>query len=636
MVRLNGWVTALALVACMKLGCSGGGTHGLSLWVTVPSEPTFADGETPASLLISVMRDGFPLEDAAKGTVVLTTDVGQFGAIPWGAVNPMVKTVSLPLHAGRAQTSLFSSRAGVSRVRVVASVADSHEAVSTEVTVEFKRAVRVAAQIQYQQAYPPGIKTAGSGGVTSSQVTFKVLDASGSPVDDGVQVSFTLAQDPGGASFAPATAITANGTGQVQTVLSAGTVPGSVVVKATAGAHTAQSGPIPIQGNGVNFRHFSLACDSYSIGGFSYFGLNNHCTVFASDKNGQISPGTQVQLLTEAGQVPAYVQIRKDPATNQGMGTFVYQSACPFPVDVAPSSGEYSKANVRFLNFCRVINGVLSPGPETRTVNPRDGVASLVAFTTGEECYSDNNGNGQFDPGEEDLAHCDLGEPYLDENDNGRWDPPCSSSPSLCDPAIPAGEPFFDSDNNGTWTPPNGKWDAQWPIWRSVAITWTGGPDANLTHPVPLDPFKSPPLLPHGTTAQFDMQFADINGNCPTADSPGDLLSVDCGTTNCRPRSNVSQIPLQDCRSAFLDDAGLPAFHIQVDDRHTTTCTPVKDADGGALVFGDGGPANPCPPGDFSVSLQFTRTLATDISGAVGGQGSEVDFYPGVVAGQFQ
>jgi hypothetical protein len=621
-----------AAVVLTLMGCGGGSP--LTLSVSPPGASTRADGVTPAVITIKVTKGDKAIPDSVNGSVKVTTDKGQFIAFDPAAPSSTPddtgsQLTTVPINSGAARVQLFSLRSGQATVNFTYSD-DNAGTATKQVTVAFGTVSNTAASIQYVDASPATINLAGSGGVTTSQVTFKVLDASGSPAGDGIVVTFSLSQNPGGAAIAPLTATTANGTGRAQTVLSAGTIPGTVVITASAGSVTTQSQPIPISGGKVNFKNFSLACDVYSIGGFSYFGLNNHCTVFASDVNKQFVSGTQIQLLSEAGQVPANLQINPDPATSQGTGTFVYQTACPLPVDVAPKGGEYSKANAQFFNMCKVVGGVVAPGFEPRTVNPRDGIASLVAYTTGEECYNDKNGNGKFDPGEEDLARCDLGEPFLDENDNGKWDGPG------VDPAIPAGEPFFDFDNNGTWTGPNGKWDGQWPIWRSVTITWTGKPDGTLTQPIPANPFPSPPPLPHNSTARFDFQFADINGNCPTAASPSDTLSVDCGNTNCRPPTSVFPEPIQDCNSAFVDSNKLPAFHILADDAHDPTCTPTIDASGNPINFTDGGPATPCPAGDFTMTLSFSRTLAADISGAVGGTGTAVDTYSGVVSGVFQ
>jgi len=90
--------------------------------------------------------------------------------------------------------------------------------------------------------------------------------------------------------------------------------------------------------------------------------------------------------------------------------------------------------------------------------NPRDNLVTMIAMTTGEEGFIDENNNGTYDPPEPFL---DLPEPFVDSNDNGTWDPD---------------ERWVDADGNGSWTPKNGTFDRQTLIWTSERILWTGLP----------------------------------------------------------------------------------------------------------------------------------------------------------------
>lgn len=51
-----------------------------------------------------------------------------------------------------------------------------------------------------------------------------------------------------------------------------------------------------------------------------------------------------------------------------------------------------------------------------------DGDTTIVAYTTGEEAFSDNNGNNLFDDGDTFSNTDDLEEPFVDFNDNGSFD----------------------------------------------------------------------------------------------------------------------------------------------------------------------------------------------------------------------
>lgn len=78
-----------------------------------------------------------------------------------------------------------------------------------------------------------------------------------------------------------------------------------------------------------------------------------------------------------------------------------------------------------------------------RTQAPRqaDGIARVLAFTEGQESFTDLNGNGRWNPGE---AFDDAPEVFTDLNGNGQRD---------------ANEPFIDSDNTGGYSGPNGQFD---------------------------------------------------------------------------------------------------------------------------------------------------------------------------------
>ncbi|MBS2028899.1 MAG: hypothetical protein JST54_13440 [Deltaproteobacteria bacterium] len=372
----------------------------------------------------------------------------------------------------------------------------------------------------------------------------------------------------------------------------------------------------------MDFRNLDLTCDAFSIGGFQQFGLQLTCTVYGADANGDFVPVTSVQFFSEAGIVPVSAVLSPDPL-HGGAVTVSFLSQCPLPVDVSPNAGEYqlyvpSTDPNAFIDACHQdSNGIASPTPVSRTVNPRDGQAALVAFTIGEECYNDVNRNGHFDPGEEDLASCDLGEPFLDENGNGMYDGPG------VDPAIPGGEPFFDYDQNGAWTPPNGKWDAQIPIWRSTVITWT---TASVFHQAIPGSLTVPST--HCGAASFQFEYADRNGNVPTADSAADSLSIDCGDGGCL----GSAVSLQGGFNLQLDSNGLPAATVNV--YPSPSCDPnclEPFPDGGSPPL-DGGHGLCPPPVDFTVNVHIDRTL--DSPGDGGGTVVHED-YPAVISGTF-
>ena len=128
----------------------------------------------------------------------------------------------------------------------------------------------------------------------------------------------------------------------------------------------------------------------------------------------------------------------------------------------------------------------------TKTYSPRDGLITLIAATQGEEGFTDENENGQWDPGE---PFFDQGEPFVDSNDNNQWD---------------EGEPFIDVNGNGKYDGPNGVWDSSTTIWTASRIAVTGNPTSTTTFTP--SPFPSVAL---GGAEPFLVNWEDLNLNEP-------------------------------------------------------------------------------------------------------------------------
>jgi hypothetical protein len=93
-------------------------------------------------------------------------------------------------------------------------------------------------------------------------------------------------------------------------------------------------------------------------------------------------------------------------------------------------------------NSCLLQNGVCSVTWRSSGSRPSNMRATVLAYTSGAEHFTDNNGNGVYDSA--DGAIKDIGEPYADENENVAYD---------------IGEYFVDTNKNGVRDVGNGKWD---------------------------------------------------------------------------------------------------------------------------------------------------------------------------------
>lgn len=280
--------------------------------------------------------------------------------------------------------------------------------------------------IQFESATPTTIGLKGTGLPATSTVVFKVLDATGA-AKAGVPVSFTLDSTVGGLTLSPSSATSA-ADGTVQTVVSSGTVATSVTVTAAVSspALTTQSSVLTVTTGIPTSNAFSIAVGSaqYGSGGISNppacpnveaYGTDGvvvPVTVRLSDRyKNPVLDGTAVTFYTDGGQIVGSC------TTKGGACTANWTSADPRPqtTDTPPSL--------------------------------KNGRAVVLATATGEEAFTDSNGDGFWESGE---AFQDLGEPYDDANEDG---------------AYQVGEHFLDYNKNGQRDGPSGSF---------VGITCTG------------------------------------------------------------------------------------------------------------------------------------------------------------------
>jgi hypothetical protein len=232
-----------------------------------------------------------------------------------------------------------------------------------------------------------------------------------------------------------------------------------------SGGSTGPTGPTD-SGSGVGFEsygtkpsggHISLDCTPSQIPALAahdclYSHFQNpetvKCTLKMADRLGVvIGVATPVSFMSEAGAISPVASSPSFPATPETLGHadgYLEVFGSPLPRDVDPLSGEVS-ATADF-------------GCGPRTVNPRDGYVTVIAWVRGEEGFVDVNQNGRYDGGE---PFVDQGEPFVDANDNGRWDP---------------GEWWLDVNGDGQYTGPNGGWDADTVIWSQTRVVYTGNP----------------------------------------------------------------------------------------------------------------------------------------------------------------
>jgi hypothetical protein len=265
-------------------------------------------------------------------------------------------------------------------------------------TAQVTVAAATVGSIQFVSAAPDNIGLLGTGGVgrqETSTVRFAVTDSTGGPVS-GATVDFSLNTTIGGIQMTPTTA-TSDALGEVQTVVSAGSVATSVRVTATVVPSSpviaAQSDQLTITTGIPDNDSVSLSMGCVNIEGWNLDGTTTDVTVRMSDRyNNPVPDNTAVTLHAEGGQIGGSCLTTTTPADGAGVCSVTFVSQNP---------------------------------------RPADGRISILATAIGEESFIDNDADGFFNNTDVPI---EIGEPYRDDNESGTYN---------------LGEVFSDFNSNG-------------------------------------------------------------------------------------------------------------------------------------------------------------------------------------------
>ena len=336
----------------------------------------------------------------------------------------------------------------------------------------------------------------GRGGREKAQICFAVQSTLDEPLPD-FPVEFDLPTtvdcpgDPaacGTAWIAPTRGHT-DANGMACTFLHAGRIALPVAVRATGLLHgskiVSDCPAMPIVGGRTSARGLGLRCDERNVGAFldtdGLSSLLNHqiaCHLMLKDRFGNPVPeATNVSFRAEAGTITHSVSTRGRPEGQGSQGesadsaraTAIFETFGQLPKDVEPLPRDPSQGRERAEPSYQDGSG--------RVRNPRDGLVTIIAYTVGEEDFTDLDGDGSYDPGEPFI---DLAEPWVDYNDNGVRD--------LDEPFIDVALPEQDDGRSdcpegvtrrsrvGIHDSPNGCWDSAGIIWTQTRILYSGAP----------------------------------------------------------------------------------------------------------------------------------------------------------------
>lgn len=433
--------------------------------------------------------------------------------------------------------------------------------------------------IEFISATPPSISLQGVGGITASKVIFQVNDKDGNPVS-GVSVNFTLSTTAGGILLNPTTGVTGTN-GQVFTFVQSGTVHTSVNITASIPSTTiAFTTPNAIAiGTGIPSQtHFSLSVASHNVQGYNHDGTVVAVSVRLADRYGNpVTPGTHVLFSTNGGHI---------------------DGNC------------FTDAT----GFCSVNWVSQDPRPLNDTLDVA-GHAHILAYTEGEEHYTDNNNDNVFDngdtfslcgtcttPGGGDTffdattlpnhhapAFDDMGDPYMDSKETGQYI---------------LGEDYVDLNNanNVPRRAPDGKW-------YGAGCGGFGTTTATVNV-----------VGPTGTITCANTQTMIGKDDCIVMSTDGVTFGAPSVTTishSAAPPANSATFTLEDGNGNVIASAS--SVGLVADTPFTGVSVQLVGGTGGTVVTqGDQGCT---PPGSFPAVQTYTVTV-TPIAGSASFSGS--------------
>lgn len=382
----------------------------------------------------------------------LATIVASAPGVPAGTT-PTVTTTT-----GSASATYVA--AGCSGTDVITATASANSQTLTA-TGTVTVAAAAVGSISFISATPSNITLKGTGATTgtsntstaTSTVIFKVLDTSGGPRANA-DVTFALSTSVGGITLSP-TSATTDANGQVQTIVSGGTVATTVRVTASTtgssgSAISTESSALTVSTGIPTSANVSLAVKCENVEAWNIDGVTVPVTVYMTDRfSNPVPDGTTANFQTTLGGIQATCQ------TTGGSCAVNWISKAPRMVSGNPATTAGTAHTNTAANWCATGSPYC-----TGTTNGR---SPIIATAIGEESFNDANGSGvfntadtvPFDPNDKDNDFANgTGKPWFDTSEPflNEWE----LTDSYGTPTYVLGEPFIDFNSNGTRDGPDG------------------------------------------------------------------------------------------------------------------------------------------------------------------------------------
>lgn len=415
-----------------------------------------ADGESTTDVRLTVFAAGG--EAVANADINLEVDRGTIRDIDGDPWTQSISVLSDP--DGEATIQL---RAGVEpgRATITASVPGSLFTPPLEQDVVDTGTVRLLSISSIRPLTSvETLGVQGSGRNESSQLCFEVRDTLEETFPEGFVVNFNVTTSSAGGDVLSESERT-DAVGRVCTTVISGSTFGVISIEpcVEVGRASVCGDPvdIPVSGATPTRAGMSITCDDVNIGALRYLDES----FISPPAVGNLCTACRITLADRVGNKVAFPMTVTFAAET---GTF------------SPSARATNNSNgVVSITWCAEGNKPTDVEPfelepwwsdGTTTINPRDGLVTIIAYVTGEEEYDDENENGRWDEGE---VFWDLSEPFIDVNENNMFDPDVENERHI----------DVEGDDNvlGEFDLPNLEWDAESFIWVQTHVLLTGSPE---------------------------------------------------------------------------------------------------------------------------------------------------------------
>ncbi len=424
---------------------------------------TPADGRTVVSLTLSVFdENGTPVEAAF---IDATVAAGTFLTGPSGDALGTSVELDTDINGDVTTYVRAPSIAGAAGVEATAVYRDANTGEDIELECGFDTTLTFFGPpvCEFAGMSPSLLGVQDSGVADTGQLRYCFRTSEGLPVGAGERVDFSWHIRLAGAQLTATSALT-DAAGCVSVEVETGVEAGLLEVRASLPfgetESTCTSGPQPVRGGRPTENGWVLRCEFDNVaalleaeGSEVFTECEIDCYAYLRDRFGNPINGdlidTQVFFAAEQGTIVS--PVRPDAT---GLVATIWRPNGGLPSDVAPVAGEPS-AEADF-------------GTQEVTINPRDMLVTITAWTNGEEAFYDRNGNGFYDSGE---VFVDIPEPYGDHDDNDEYNPDFPSLDRFFDVQTP------DRNLDGVWNEANGRWDRDTVIWNKTTVALTDVPE---------------------------------------------------------------------------------------------------------------------------------------------------------------